>query len=43
MKAKTTKEKITEGGHSGNCIQGGGLFCPVCRPNAAKKVPQITR
>ncbi len=39
---KTTKEKVREGGHSGNCILGGGLHCPTCRPNAAKAVPQIT-
>jgi hypothetical protein len=39
---KTTKEKAREGGHSGNCILGGGLYCPICRPEAAKTVPQIT-
>ena len=41
--SKTTKEKVREGGHSGNCILGGGLYCPKCRPEAAKKVPQVTR
>ena len=40
---KNANEKAREGGHSGNCIQGGGLYCPKCRPEAAKVVPQVKR
>lgn len=40
---KTTKEKAREGGHSGNCILRGGLYCPICRPEAGKIVPQVKK